>query len=342
MRRYGVAFVLVVIAAAALGWLAEERILAPPQVQTTTPRWGPLAEGVYATGVVEPVEWAKVRTEAGGRLLSLLREEGQTVTAGEALAQIDDQKRQARLIEVESRIRYLEAERVRLRALVATGIASRKTLELLESELDQAIAQRTMARESLRESRVAAPIAGQILRREGRVGEIVEAGTVLYWIGSPTARQIVAEIDEEYFPRLRLHQRALASADAFPGRTFGGRVIELTPFGDSGQRAYRIKIALDDGPAVGEPLPLGMTVEVNIVVRAADRVMLVPRTALAGTGIWVVEGGRAVHRRVTVGLRGRDLVEIRDGLGEADELIVDPPVTLRTDGRVRPIRVATP
>ncbi|MGE0719515.1 MAG: efflux RND transporter periplasmic adaptor subunit [Alphaproteobacteria bacterium] len=341
-RRVGPAFVLVVVAAGLLAWLIDERVLAPPVVRTTVPRWGPLVEGVYATGAVEPVEWAKVRTEAAGRIMSFPRDEGQDVAAGDLLAQIDDQRRRARLTEIESRIRYLEAERDRARALVAGGVASRKTFELIESELEQAIAQRAMARDGLRESRVAAPIAGRVLRREGRVGEFVDAGTAIFWIGVPDARQVVADIDEEYFPRLRLGQRALAAADAFPGRVFAGKVSELTPLGDAGQRAYRIKVALDP-PATGdEPLPLGMTVEVNVVVRAVERALLVPRAALAGGGVWVVAEGRAEHRRVAIGLRGRDLVEIRDGLSGDEEIVLDPPVGLRADTRLRPQRVPPP
>lgn len=57
-----------------------------------------------------------------------------------------------------------------------------------------------MAGEELRQTRVTAPIGGRALRREGRVGEVVVPGTLLFWIGSPRAQLIVAQIDEEYFP----------------------------------------------------------------------------------------------------------------------------------------------
>ena len=343
MRRYRLSLALVLAALATLAWIIEARVLAPPLVRTTTPRWGPLAEGVYATGVVEPLAWAKVRTEAGGRLVSLMRAEGDDVAAGELLAQVDDQKQRARMAEIESRLRYLESERERQRALVIGGAASRKTLELLQSEFDQAAAQRTMAGEALRQSRVTAPIAGRVLRREGRVGEVVDPGTLLFWIGSPRDRLIVAQIDEEYFPRVELGQRAFASADAHPGRSFAGRVVERTPFGDSDQRSFRIRIALDvpsgAAPGAADALSLGMTVEVNVVVRSADRALLVPRAAIAGTGLWVVDAGRVGHRPIRVGLRGRDLVEVREGLVGDEEIVLDPPVSLVDGARVRPIRV---
>ncbi|BBK29699.1 RND family efflux transporter MFP subunit [Stella humosa] len=341
MRRYRPSIALVIAALVILAWIVEARILAPPVLRTTTPRWGPLAEGVYATGVVEPLAWAKVRTEAGGRLVSLLVTEGQDVAAGELLAQIDDQKQRARIAELEARLRYLEAERERQRALVAGGAASRKTLELLHSEFDQAAAQRVVAGEELRQTRVTAPIGGRALRREGRVGEVVVPGTLLFWIGSPRAQLIVAQIDEEYFPRVEPGQRALVSADAHPGRSFAGRVIERTPFGDPDQRSFRIRIALDVAPGTLEPaesLSLGMTVEVNVVVRSADRALLVPRASIAGTGLWVVEAGRTSYRPIRIGLRGRDLVEVLEGLVGDEEIVLDPPVSLVSGARVRPLR----
>ncbi len=59
MRRYRLSLVFILAALAALAWIVETRVLAPPLVRTTAPRWGPLAEGVYATGVVEPLAWAR-------------------------------------------------------------------------------------------------------------------------------------------------------------------------------------------------------------------------------------------------------------------------------------------
>jgi multidrug efflux pump subunit AcrA (membrane-fusion protein) len=82
-----------------------------------------------------------------------------------------------------------------------------------------------------------------------------------------------------------------------------------------------------------------MTVEVNVVVRSADRVLLVPRAAIAGSGLWVVDAGLAVHRPIRIGLRGRDLVEVREGLAGDEEIVLDPPVSLVGGARVRALRV---
>ncbi|MGE0723504.1 MAG: efflux RND transporter periplasmic adaptor subunit [Alphaproteobacteria bacterium] len=331
MRRGGLLLLAVVATLLGAGWVAYDRYLGAPVVRLASPRWGPLVEGVYGTGVVEPVNWAKVRPLVAGRLLSFHAREGQSVAAGDLLARVEDEKARARLTEVDSRLRYLDTERARIAELVRGSIASRKNLELIESELAQARALRIIAREQVEDARVVAPIAGVILRREGRVGELVDPATVLFWIGLPMPREVVAEIDEEYVPRVRLDQTVLIRSDAFGGRFFVGRVGEMTPFGDATQRSFRLKVALDDGLE----LPLGMTVEVNVVVREAARALLVPASAVASGRVWAVEGGRAVSRPVAIGLRGTDEVEIREGLAETDRVVVDPPERLRAGMRVR-------
>ncbi|WP_374444053.1 biotin/lipoyl-binding protein, partial [Stella sp.] len=121
MRRHRLFLVLLLAATILLAWLLATRVLAPPLVRTTAPVRGPLTAGVYATGVVEPVEWAKVRAETAGRIVALQRAEGDEVVPGDLLAQIEDQKQRARLAEIEARMRYLDAERERQRALVGGG-----------------------------------------------------------------------------------------------------------------------------------------------------------------------------------------------------------------------------
>lgn len=337
-RRRRLMALTLLAAAVLLGWLIASRVLAPPVVRTVTPTWGPLAAAVYGTGVVEPLEWAKVRAETSGRLVLLARDEGDDVAAGDLLAQIDDPKQRARLAEIDARIRFLEAEIERQRPLVGAGVASRKTWESLQSEFHQVMAQRAVAAEGLRQSRVTAPIAGRIIRREGRAGELVDTGTPLFWIGSPRERRIVVQIDEEYFPQVALGQRAFATADAHPGSAIPGRVVERTPLGDSDQRAFRIRIAPDDPGQAAERLPFGTTVEVNVVVRTVERALLVPRSAIAGAGLWLVRDGRAEYRSVRLGLRGRDRIEVLDGLAGEEEIVLEPTVGLASGMAVRAMR----
>src|SRR3546814_1319077 len=85
-------------------------------------------------------------------------------------------------------------------------------------------------------------------------------------LGDPAEMRVTAIVDERDVPRIAVGQSALLSSDAWPGRGIRGHVRELTPAGDPDQRAFRVRLGLDES----EPLPIGMTLEINIVVRSEE------------------------------------------------------------------------
>ncbi len=123
----------------------------------------------------------------------------------------------------------------------------------------------------------------------------------------------------------------LIKADAFPDQTLQGEVAEITPKGDPVQKTYRVRVGL---PA-DTPLKIGMTTEVNIVVREVPNALLVPATALVDGHVWAVRSGRARKVKVQTGVAGSQTLQIVSGLNEDDEIIVFPPATLKEGKSVR-------
>src|SRR3546814_5976395 len=76
-------------------------------------------------------------------------------------------------------------------------------------------------------------------------------------LGDPAEMRVTAIVDERDVPRIAVGQSALLSSDAWPGRGIRGHVRELTPAGDPDQRAFRVRLGLDES----EPLPIGMRSE---------------------------------------------------------------------------------
>src|SRR5262249_56893061 len=79
---------------------------------------------------------------------------------------------------------------------------------------------------------ITAPIDGVVLRRDGEVGEIAEAGQILFRIGVLKPLQVGAEVNEEDIPRVALGQVVLLRTDAFLGQRLQGKIRESTPLGD--------------------------------------------------------------------------------------------------------------
>jgi RND family efflux transporter MFP subunit len=331
MPRRAVYLLLLVIffaAAAAGAWFVATM---PAAVAVTRPTRGPVVEAIYATGSVEPVKWVKVGPTIPGRIEINACVEGAPAKAGEMLIQLENASARAKLVELEALVRFRQQEVDRYAALIKQDFASRQAYQRAQSELDQGKAAAAAAQQALDDTTILSPIDGVVLRKDGEVGEVVKAGDVLCWVGQEQPLRITAEIDEEDMPRVAIGQRALISADAFPGKTIEGRVTEITPLGDPVAKSYRARIGL---PADSQLLT-GMTTEVNIIVREAAAAISVPPETLLGGAVWTVEDGIARRRPVTTGVYGDKLVEIRGGLSGDETIIRDPPATLADGDAVR-------
>jgi RND family efflux transporter MFP subunit len=318
------------VALAALGvWLALSWLY--PAIDVVRAWRGPAVQAVYATGVVEAVHGAKVGPLASGRILAMEAEEGQTVKADDVLARLDNEEARARVAELRARVDWYNTQWQRYSRLRQAGTVSQQSFDEVTSQLNQAKAALKAAEKRLEEMTVRSPLAGLVLRRDGEPGETVREGQTLYWIGKPEPLRVTADVDEDDFPLVSLKQRALIRADAFPDQVFEGVVDEITPKGDPINRTYRVRIAL---PAA-TPLLIGMTTEVNIVVRERKDAVLAPLKALKDGKVLIVERGRVRARSVKVGVVGEESVEIVDGVAAGEMLIVDPPPRLADGDAVR-------
>jgi RND family efflux transporter MFP subunit len=301
-----------------------------PAVSLVPVKRGDAVEAVYATGSVEPVNWAKVAPTTVGRIVEIKARDGDQVKKGDVLARLDDREEKARLTELEARAEFLKSDRDRYAKLAERDVVSRKTFDQLSSEYTQARAAVDAARQRLADLTLRAPLEGTILRQDGEIGEVVSKDEVLFWVGQARPLRIVAEVDEEDIPLVRVGQKVLIKADAFPGRVFEGSVAEITLKGDPISKNYRVRIGLPE-----LPLLIGMTTEVNIVTREKPNVLLVPFQAVRNGTVFVVENGRARSRKVVTGIVGDVLVEIVEGLNDGEAVIENPPEDLRDGEAVR-------
>jgi RND family efflux transporter MFP subunit len=322
-------FLLILAAAGAGGWFIYTRL--QPAVAVSQPGRGPAVEAVYATGTVEPVDFFKVAPLERARLTQILARDGDRVRKGQVLARLDDREARNVVAQLEVRRDFLSQERDRVAGLHKKNFVSRQALDRAESDLAQVQAQIAAARRALAETALVAPMAGVVLRQDGEPGEMVVSGQVLFWVGDPKNLRITAEVDEEDIPRVRPGQKALIKADAYPDDVLEGTLAEITPKGDPVAKNYRVRVALPKDT----PLRVGMTVEVNLVVRETQDALLVPASSVSDGHVWLLREGRAERVAVKTGVIGEKFAEVREGLKGDETLIVAPPGNLKPGARVR-------
>lgn len=322
---------LALLAAAAVYWLLAGR---PHDVGLVPVRVGDAVELVYATGFVEAEHPVTISARLTAPVRQVLVEEAQRVGRGQPLVLLDDEEQRHAVQQATAQRRVALQEERRTLALFAKGWVTRAARDSAVAAADSAKAAEEGARARLNQMMVRSGINGIVLRRDVEPGDLATPGRALMTLGDPASVRITTTVDERDVPRIRAGQAALMSSDAWPGRVLHGQVREVTPGGDPEQRAFRVYIVTDQRLA----LPLGLTLEVNIVTRRADRALLVPTSAIEDGKVWVIRDGRAHARAVRTGIAGSGDVQILSGLSQGEMIVKAPEGKLSDNMRVRVTR----
>lgn len=330
MRAKGIFAAAAFAVGAGALWLLAARA---PAVATVEVARGPVAQAVYATGVVEPMRWAKVIANQRKRIVDICLCESKAVQAGEPLARLDDTEARANLTELEARRGLLKNDVDRVSDLFARGAASKTALEQAQTALREMDARLAAGRQRLEDFTLRAPIDGIVLRRDGQIGDMAGVGPadVLFWVGQEKPLRVNADVNEEDVARVAVGQKALLRHDGFPGEALTATVADITPKGDPQTKTFRVYLHLPDDTR----LRIGMSVEANIIVAERQEATLAPVEALQDGAVWRVEDGVLRRAPVKTGVRATRLVEIISGV-EPGQRIVAPARAGLSDGmRVR-------
>lgn len=311
-------FILLVLAAgSAAGFLYYKKDSG--KLEAVQPIRGPAVQAVYATGTVEPSVLIPVAPRQAARLIALMADEGQTVKKGEVLAQLEDTDLQNTLTELQAKADLAEKDYNRKNELYRRKATSEQDLDQAKAARDAARATVERARAELSYLQLRAAEDGLVIRREGEVGEMIASNQPVFWMSCCKPLRIVSEVDEEDIALVQPGQKVLIAADAYPGETFSGKVLSITPKGDPVARSYRVRIGLDGD----QKLMIGMTAETNIVTQEKESALLVPLQSVADGKIWTVESGKLKSRPVRTGMKTLRAIEILEGIDENSVVITD-------------------
>ncbi|MEJ7928633.1 efflux RND transporter periplasmic adaptor subunit [Ramlibacter sp. AN1015] len=269
----------------------------------------------------------------------------------------------AAVAQADAQLRSARAELARNEQLVAQGFVSAARLDESRRAVDVAAAQRAAAvaqsratgdggtdlaqaqaqvtvaraavdaaRARLAQTSLVAPADARVLARQVEPGQIVQPGRALLRLALDGPRQLVAQVDERFLEQLRIGHPASAVADAYPGQRFSARVASLAPAVDPQRGAIEVKFAL--GPQPPDFLREDLTVSVEVETGRREQALVLPLAALRGPDtVWVVQAGRVEERRLRMGLRTLEAVEVLGGLSPGDLVLLDE---ARVGARVRP------
>ena len=250
-------------------------------------------------------------------------------------AQLDDARRNLDVAESQLRAARLQVE---------TNGPAGSDFALAQTTLEQARANLRSAQAKLEQTVLHAPVDGVLIARSVEAGNVVQAGKELMLLAPAGETQVVVEIDERNLAQLALGQKALGSADAFPGQRFAAELVYINPGIDALRGSVEVKLKVANPPAF---LRQDMTASVDIdVAHRADTVIVPTETVRDATGPhpWVlaIRGWRAVRQPVKLGLRGDNRIEVLEGVEPGDELIPATNGLVKAGQRVRGVVPSAP
>lgn len=215
---------------------------------------------------------------------------------------------------------------------------------LTRTTLAQAQASLKLAEVRLRQDAIRAAAAGTLISRSVEPGDIVQPGKILMVLAALGETQLVVQIDEKHLAKLAIGQMALASADAYAEERFSAEVIYINPGINPSRGSVEIKLRVLQPPAY---LRQDMTVSVDIKTASSDRAVLIPTAALrdpTGPSPWVlvVRDQQTQQQRVSLGLRGDNMLQILSGLSPGEAVILPSEVLIQAGQHVRLTLAAQP
>jgi HlyD family secretion protein len=192
---------------------------------------------------------------------------------------------------------------------------------------------------------ITAPVTGVVLKRHLESAQVVAAGVPLVEIGDPQRLEVVTDLLSADAVRVAVGAEVLL--EHWGGtQPLAGHVRRVEPSGFTkvsalGVEEQRVNVVIDlDGPdEAGFALGDAYRAEVRIVVWRGADVVKVPTGAVFRRGedwaVFVVEGGRARERAVTIGQRNGREAQVLNGFNAGDYVVMYPPDVLKDGARIR-------
>ena len=314
----------------------EDEEAAPPiPVETSNPVRGDVVAVYSGTAPIEAFAEADVIAKVEGEIREVIVEEGDVVKEGQILAKLDGDRLRLELNESGARLRKMQRDFERNKELSEKGLLSAGDFEKIRYDLEALQAAYNLASLELNYTQIRAPIPGVVSERYIKLGNTIRAGEPMFRVTSLDPLVAYLHIPEREFRQISAGQPVAIDIDALDSEKFFAAVTRVSPIVDPATGTFKITIEIHDDTRRIKP---GMFGRISVVYDRHENVLQVPRSAIVeemGTEIvFVVEDEKAVRRIVQTGYGESGMIEITDGLTDADDVITVGHIGIKPDASV--------
>lgn len=297
-----------------------------------------------AVGGLAAVHQVDVTADVNGRVTEIKFEPGTHVEAGTPLVQLFDAPEQGDLANYKAQATVAQLSLDRAKQLAARQFGPQATVDQAQAAYDQAQAGIAKTEALISQKLVRAPFAGDLGVRKVELGQYLTAGTAIVSLTDLSELWANFTVPEKDSGNLKVGQQVRLKVDAYPGRTFDGKITTIEPQIAADTRNIRVQATIANPDRILKP---GMFVTTTVVLPDKPPVITVPETAvdytLYGDSVFVItekkeEDGKtslsAVRTFVQTGNRVDGRAEIIKGLKPGDKVVAVGQLKLQSGAAV--------
>lgn len=358
---------LALLLLAGFGWVvASNGPLAPVKVTLTSVSQQPIEASVFGIGTVEARYNYRLGPIAAGRVKQVLADVGDTVQAGQVVAEMDAvdldariqaaglavERAKASIATAEASFKLADAENRRTASLVSRQLVSQSNadarqqeaaiakaaLDVARKEQQRLQAEQQALQQQLANLSITAPVSGIITSRDAEPGTSLVAGQAILTLADPQSYWVKARIDQSQAQGLQTGQAASIVLRSNPQQSLPGKLARIEPLSDSITEERIVAVAFEQPPSTLSP---GELAEATILTSQKSDALVIPNAALrqldGQTGVWKTDAGYTLSfAPVQTGIRSLDgQVEILGGLQAGDQVVTYASKVLEANSKIK-------
>ncbi len=338
-------------AAATTQATAEKKVSIP--VEVSVPTRGDIAEYFETTSRIEAEKRVEITSEGMGKCLSVNVEEGDTVKAGDVLAELDKSELDAQMRSANAQLAKLKSDNDRAKQLFNEGLSAKAEYDNARYAYEQQSASVNQLQVQVGNMTVRSPINGVITKKSVQRGQLVSSGTPVFEVVDPNSYILTIKPPEKLVSRMKIGQVAKVGIDAVQGEEFEAKVRRINPSVDA--QSGTVKVTLDFDASMMDRLRDAAFARVRLVMDTRPNVLLVPKDAIveenARKYLFLVEKQEPVagtpddksgdqllvanRIEIETGLEDKDRIEVVSGVKDDSMVVTLGQQTLKPGSEVK-------
>lgn len=279
------------------------------------------------TGTLNPYTEVVVSAQTAGQITSLNAELGQSKTKGSVIATIDNRIKELSVQTAQLNADKQKRDLARYESLFQGGTITQQQMDDAKMANINAQIQLEQAKKQLADANITAPISGVITEKSIEKGAFVNMGSPVVRLLDISRLKIRMNVSESNVYKLSLGDKAEVTCEAFPGKSFSGKISYVASKGDDSHN-YPVEVVISNNGK----LKAGTFANVVINLPGKGSSLSIPREALLGSSknakVYVVKDGKAQTRDITVTGGNEKVLFVSNGLAKGEQVVTAGQINL--------------